>query len=156
MSSKKQLLLIASAPSPNTNKMVEAVIEGALHPDIVSVEVRYLLPLEVQAEDIIKADAVILGTTENLGYMSGLMKDMFDRCYYGCLDLTQGKPFTFYIRAGHDGTGTLRAIETITTGLRWRLVQSPLVCRGDWKSEFLEQCSELGLSMSASLDAGII
>jgi len=156
MPDKKQLVLIAHAPSPNTIKMVEAVIEGASNPDIENVEVRYILPLEATAKDLISADAIILGTTENLGYMSGLIKDVFDRCYYECLETTQGMPFTFFIRAGQDGTGTRRAIESITTGLRWRIVQEPLVCRGDFQSDFIDQCEELGLSMAASLDAGII
>jgi multimeric flavodoxin WrbA len=156
MSEKKTLLFVFHAPSVNTKKMLEAVIKGANNSDIENVEVQFLPPLEVQPEDILSAQAIILGTTENLGYMSGLMKDMFDRCYYPCLEKTQGMPFAFFIRAGNDGTGTRRAIETITTGLRWRLVQDPLICRGDFQEEFITQCEELGLSMAASLDAGII
>jgi len=156
MPNKKQLLLIAHAPSINTQKMVAAVIKGASHPDISNVEIRYIPPLEAQPSDILSAQAIIIGTTENLGYMSGLIKDVFDRCYYACLEKTQGVPFTFFVRAGHDGTGTRRAIESITTGLRWRLVQEPLICRGEFQSEFIQQCEELGLSMAASLEAGII
>jgi multimeric flavodoxin WrbA len=156
MQDKKQLLIIAHMPSPNTQKMLEALLDGASNSEISGVVARFCPPLEVQPLDIISADALILGMTENLGYMSGLMKDMFDRCYYPCIEKTQGKPFTFFIRAGHDGTGTRRAIESITSGLRWRLVQEPLVCKGDFKAQFLDQCEELGLSMAASLEAGII
>ncbi len=156
MPSKKKLIIIAHAPSDNTQKMVKAVIKGANHPDITNVEVQYISPLDTQANDIKNAQAVIIGTTENLGYMAGLIKDVFDRCYNDCLDHTQGLPFTYYIRAGHDGTGTRRAIDTITTGLRWRLVQEPLVCKGGFDEAFIVQCEELGLIMAASLDAGII
>lgn len=152
----KQLLLVAHAPSPNTQHMVDAVLRGARHPDIDGVAVRYLKPLDTQPDDLIAADAIIIGTTENLGYMAGLVKDVFDRCYYPCLEKTQAKPFTFYIRAGHDGTGTRRALETITTGLRWRCVQEPLLCRGEWRDSFLEDCEQLGMTMAASLEAGII
>lgn len=156
MPDKKKLLIIAHAPSENTNRLLQAVIKGANHPDITQVDVQYRAPLATQADDILSAQAVIIGTTENLGYMAGLIKDVFDRCYYPCLDHTQGLPFTFYIRAGHDGTGTRRALETITTGLRWRLVQEPLTCKGDFDEAFIAQCEELGLAMAASLDAGII
>jgi multimeric flavodoxin WrbA len=156
MSDKKKLVLIANTPSVNTKKMVEAVIKGASHSDISNIEIRYIPPLETQPEDILSAQAIIIFTTENLGYMSGLIKDVFDRCYYACLEQTQGMPFTFIVRAGQDGTGTRRAIESITTGLRWRVVQEPLICRGDFQTEFITQCEELGLSMAASLDAGII
>ncbi|MGP9500127.1 flavodoxin family protein [Halomonas sp. 86] len=156
MAECKKLLIIAHAPSENTQKMLEAVVHGASHPDVEKVVVTSLTPLETQPDDILSADAIILGTTENLGYMAGLVKDVFDRCYYACLDKTEGLPFAFYIRAGHDGTGTQRGIESITTGLRWRLIQEPLICRGDFQAGFIEQCEELGLSVAASLEAGII
>ena len=136
--------------------MADAVVKGATDPEITNVEIVCKAPLDTQPDDIIAAQAVIIGTTENLGYMAGLVKDVFDRCYYPCLEKTQGLPFAFYIRAGHDGTGTQRAIESITTGLRWRLVQEPLVCRGNFQDKFLSQCENLGLSVAASLDAGII
>jgi multimeric flavodoxin WrbA len=153
---KKKLLIISHAPSVNTQRLLEAVIKGTNHPDITDIEVKCSAPLDTQPEDIKSAQAIIIGTTENLGYVSGLIKDVFDRCYYDCLDHTQGLPFTFYIRAGHDGTGARRAIETITTGLRWKLVQEPLVLKGDFNEAFIAQCEELGLTMAASLDAGII
>ncbi len=156
MSNHKHLLLIAHAPSVNTRKMADAALRGATHPDITGVSVTCKAPLDTRPDDILAAQAVIIGTTENLGYMAGLVKDVFDRCYYPCLEKTQGLPFAFYIRAGHDGTGTQRAIESITTGLRWRLVQEPLVCRGDFQDGFLSQCENLGLSVAASLEAGII
>lgn len=156
MSVKKKLVVIAHAPSENTQRLLDAVIRGANHPDITNVDVQYIAPLDTQADDIKSAQAIIIGTTENLGYIAGLTKDVFDRCYYDCLEHTQGRPFCFYIRAGHDGTGARRAIESITTGLRWRLVQEPLICKGDFDETFITQCEELGLAMAASLDAGII
>lgn len=152
----KKLLIIAHAPSENTQIMLQAAISGASTSTIENVEVQSLSPIETQPDDIISANAIIIGTTENLGYMAGLVKDMFDRCYYPCLDKTEGLPFAFYVRAGHDGTGTCRAIESITKGLSWRLVQAPLVCKGGFQPTFIDQCEELGLSMAASLEAGII
>ena len=152
----KRLLIVAHAPSPNTLRLRESVEKGARNPDIEAVEVVVKAPLEAGPEDVLACDAIILGTTENLGYMSGALKDFFDRSYYPCLEKTQGLPFTFYIRAGHDGTGTRRAVETIVTGLRWRAVRDPLVCRGDFQDGFVEQCEEFGATMAASLDAGII
>lgn len=156
MDNAKKLLIVAHAPSPNTQKLRDAVVEGARHPDIENVEVRVLAPLDAGPDDVLWSDAVVLGTTENLGYMSGALKDFFDRSYYPCLEKTQGLPFTFYIRAGHDGTGTHRAIESITTGLRWRQVQEPLLCRGEFRDEFTGQCRDLGMAMAASLDAGLL
>lgn len=151
----RQLLIVAHAPSPNTRKLVDAVLRGARHEDIENVETRWLPPLEAGPDDVRRADGIVLGTTENLGYMSGALKDFFDRSYYPVLEEKQGLPCAVYIRAGHDGTGTRRALESILTGLRWRLVQDILLCRGDWQDSFVEQCEELGLAMAAGLDAGI-
>jgi multimeric flavodoxin WrbA len=152
----KRLLIVAHVPSPNTLRLRDAVLAGATGPEIAGVEVRALTPFEANADSVLWSDAVILGTTENLGYMSGALKDFFDRSYYGCLDRTAGRPYALYIRGRHDGTGTRRGVETIVTGLRWRAVQAPLILRGDWQESFLVQCEELGALMAASLEAGII
>jgi len=151
----KRLLIVAHAPSENTARLRDAVARGAGHADITGVDVSVVAPLQAGPDDVRAAQAIVLGTTENLGYMSGAMKDFFDRTYYPCLEETQGLPYVLYIRAGHDGTGTRRGVETITTGLRWRAVQEPLICRGDFQEAFVEQCEELGMAMAAGLEAGI-
>ncbi|MAT50735.1 MAG: flavodoxin [Porticoccaceae bacterium] len=156
MTNTRRLLVVAHCPSPNTRRLRDAVLEGASHPDIEAVDVQYLPPLEATADDVLGAQAIILGTTENLGYMSGALKDFFDRSYYPCLEKTQGLPCALYIRAGMDGTGTRRAVESIVTGLRWTWAQPPLICRGDFQEQFVDQCRELGMTMAASLEAGII
>lgn len=152
---ERQLLLVAHAPSENTARLRDAVLRGAGAPTIENVRIRWVAPLDATPEDVLQADAIILGTTENLGYMSGAMKDFFDRCYYPVLEKKQGLPCALYIRAGHDGTGTRRAIETIVTGLRWNWAQDPLVLRGDWQPKFIDEVEELGLYMAAGLDSGI-
>jgi len=67
----------------------------------------------------------------------------------------QGLPLGVYIRAGLDGTGTRRAIESITGGLRWKLVQEPMILHGEWQDGFLQQVEDLGLAMAAGLEAGV-
>lgn len=132
----KKLLVVAHAPSVNTRQLAESVVRGARHPDIEGVECQWLPPLDAQPEDVRSCHGIILGTPENLGYMSGALKDFFDRIYYPCLEHTQGLPCALYVRAGHDGTGTRRAVESICIGLRWNWVQSPLICRGPWRENF--------------------
>jgi len=152
----KKLLIVAHTPSPNLAKLADAVMRGAQHPDIDNVSTHQIAPLQASADDVLAADAIILLTPENLAYMSGAMKDFFDRIYYPCLEKKQGLPCAIIIRAGNDGTGTKRALESILTGLKWRIVQPPLTCRGDFKEDFIAQCEELGMCIAASLDAGII
>jgi hypothetical protein len=155
MTGRKQLLLVAHAPSPNLARLRDAVLTGARDPEIETVETTWKPPLEAGPADVLAADAVILGTPENLGYMSGALKDFFDRTYDAVIDDKQGLPFAAYIRAGRDGTGTKRAIESITTGLSWRPVQQPLILQGTFQDSFVEEVRELGQAMAAGLEAGI-
>ncbi len=151
----KRLLIVAHAPSPNTERLRDALIAGARSPEIEGVEVTALGPFATTPAEVLSADAIILGATENLGYMSGALKDFFDRCYCPCLGRTEGMPYAFYICAGNDGTGAKRSVETIVTGLRWRKIQEPLIFRGAWRDEFAAQCRELGTMMAAGLEAGV-
>ncbi|WP_444677196.1 flavodoxin family protein [Halomonas sp. E19] len=152
----KRLLIVAHTPSPNTQRLRDAAERGATHRDIEAIEVVVKALLEAGPDDVLNCDAILLGTTENLGYMSGALKDFFDRSYYPVLAKRQGLPCALYVRAGHDGTGTRRAVEGIVTGLRWRWVQEPLILRGEWKQGFEAQVEELGLYLAAGLDAGVL
>src|SRR3546814_16819499 len=85
--------------------------------------------------------------------MSGALKDFFDRTYYGVIDKTDGLPYCLYIRAGHDGTGTRRGLETIVTDLGWRAVQEPLVRRGQWQDGFAHASPPLRMTLASRLQA---
>ena len=155
----KHLLIIAHCPSPNTQMMADALLRGAQSIEADDLECTLKSPFVCDAEDVLNADAAILFTTENFGYMSGALKDFFERVYYPCLDqpkLNEAKPYALVIKAGLDGTGTDIAVHKITKGLNWKDVSQTLLCRGDFKEEFIQQCHELGQTIAASLDADII
>lgn len=151
----KSLLIVAHTPSGNTDLMVQSICDGARQLQADQLIVRRQAALSTTAQDVLSADAVVLFTPENLGYMSGALKDFFDRVYYPILEQKQGLPCALVIRAGHDGTGTLQAIESILLGLRWKQVQEPLLCRGVWQDDFVTSCADLGKAMAAGLDAGV-
>ena len=150
---KKNLLMVYHSQSGSTAEMANSVRSGCLKEE--DINIRYLHAFKADLDDLLWADGVIFGTPENFGYMSGALKDFFDRIYYPCLEKTQGLPYALYIRAGMDGTGTQRSVEAIVSGLRWRAVQEPLICRGEYKASFKEQCRALGMAMAIGLDAGI-
>ncbi len=149
------LLIVASTPSENTRRLRDAVLRGATHPDIGGIDVRVKTPAEAGSEDILWADGLILGTTENFGYMAGALKDWFERIYYPCLDKTAGLPYALFVRAGNDGQGAKTSVERIVTGLRWNAVQTALVLKGEYKSGFEQECEVLGMTLAAGLEAGI-
>lgn len=152
----RRLLIVANVPSENTRALVDGVLEGARDDAVDDVEVVHKPPLEATAEDVLGCHAIILGTTENFGYMSGAMKDFLERIYYPCLEKTQGLPWLLYVRAGNDGSGARESVVRIVTGLRWKEVRPPLVMSGDWQAGFVDESRDLGLLMAASLDAGVI
>ncbi len=146
------LLIVTNTPSANTRLLAESVVRGATRS---SVDVVFSCPLDADSELVQEADAVIIGTTENFGAMSGLIKDFFERIYYDCLEQTQGMPFALYVRAGLDGQGTLEGVQRITTGLKWKLIQEPLLLHGKHSDSFAVQCEELGEVVAAGCEAGI-
>ena len=150
-----RLLIVSHVPSANTRAMTDAVVDGASHEDLRGVQLRVLVPLAAGPDDVLWANGIILGTTENFGYMSGAMKDFFERIYYPCLEKTEGMPYGLFIRAGNDGLGARSSMERIIKGLAWRAVQEPLICSGDYREDFLASCEELGMTMAAGLEAGI-
>ena len=78
----KSLLIVGHAPSPNAKALVDALLNGAQSDDIEAVHTKLLSPFECDAQDVLAADAIILFTTENFGYMNGALKDFFERIYY--------------------------------------------------------------------------
>ena len=150
-----RLLIVSHSQSGATRNMAEAVLRGATSELVTGVEVRSLDALDATAEHVLWADALILGTPENFGYMSGAMKYFLDRVYNPCLERVNGKPYALFIRAGNDGSGAISSLRRILKGLAVREVQEPVLVVGDYGEEDLARCEELGMTMAAGLEAGV-
>ena len=90
------------------HEMFDAVRAGASDDAIEGVEVVARPALTAVALDVLGADAYLLGTPANLGYMSGALKHFFDQIYYPCLDATVGRPYALYVHGNSDTTGAVR------------------------------------------------
>jgi multimeric flavodoxin WrbA len=145
------LLIVHHTPSPTCQAMLEAALSGATAPEIEGVDVVRRPALSASASDVLDADAYLLGTPANIGYMSGALKHFFDQIYYPCLDATQGRPFGYYVHGGSDVTGAVRGIEAITTGLGWRPAAQPVTVTGELAKPDTEACWELGATLAATL-----
>jgi multimeric flavodoxin WrbA len=146
-----RLLLVHHTPSPPMHTLLQAVQSGATDPAIDGVEVVTRAALAATAVDVLGADGYLLGTPANLGYMSGALKHFFDQIYYPCLEDTVGRPYGVWVHGNDDTTGALRAIEVITTGLRWKLAQAPVSVIGAPTAADRDACWELGASVAAML-----
>ncbi len=136
--------------------MARAVFEGATSEDIEEVEVRMLGAFDAGVDDLLWADALILGTPENFGYMSGGMKDFLDRTFYPCEGKLEGMPYAIFVSAGNDGAGATSSIQRIANGYAFRQAQEPVVARGELSPEDLKRCLELGMTLAAGLEIGAL
>jgi multimeric flavodoxin WrbA len=82
---------------------------------------------EVKIEAMLAASGYLFVCPENLGNMSGVMKDFFDRHYYPLLGRIEGRPYATAIAAGSDGTGAQMQIDRIVKGWRLRRVADPVI-----------------------------
>ncbi|MEM9207890.1 MAG: flavodoxin family protein [Pseudomonadota bacterium] len=155
LAGKHHLLIVAHSQSGSTQKMADAVLRGATSDFIEDVEVRSLSPLDADVDDVLWAHALILGTPENFGYMSGALKYFFDRIFYPCENRIAGLPCALFIRAGNDGTGALTSVRRILSGLGVREVQDPVLLVGEFDERRLIDCEELGATIAAGLEAGL-
>lgn len=145
----KRVLIVHHTPSPALEEMYQAARAGAGTDELPDVEVVSRPALGANAIDVLEADAYLLGTPVNLGYISGALKHFFDQIDYPCLEATAGRPYAAYLHGNSDASGALRALEAITTGLRWRAVRPPLVLTGQPDPAGLRECWELGAILAA-------
>jgi NAD(P)H-dependent FMN reductase len=146
------VLLVAHTPTPSLDAIADAVAEGVGHPELDgAVQLVRRPALEATAEDVLAADAVILLTPVNLGYISGALKHFFDSTFRELEGRTGGMPFLAVIKGTTDATGAIRAIDAITTGLSWRPVQPHVVIEGDVDPSFLDRVREAAGTVAASL-----
>ncbi|HMC42473.1 MAG TPA: flavodoxin [Acidimicrobiales bacterium] len=145
------LLVVHHTASPALHAMFDAVMSGATDRRIEGVEVVARAALAATAVDVLGADGYLLGTPANLGYISGALKHFFDQIYYPCLEATTHRPYGLYVHGNNDTAGAVKAVETITTGLRWRPAQEPLTVLGQPRPADLQACWELGAALAAGL-----
>ena len=118
-------------------------------------------------DDLRAAGGYLFVCPENLGSMSGVMKELFDRCYYPLLGRIEGRPYASIIAAGSAGHGAQAQLDRIVTGWRLRRVAEPLIAGTCAQSAeeimapktvppaILAQASQLGAAMANGLELGI-
>lgn len=151
-----KILIVYHSQTGNTEKMARALSEGA--GKIEGAEVVLKKAGEAGLEDLLSADGLAIGTPENFGYMSGMIKDFLDRTFYPSQRQPERifrKPYVVFISAGNDGTGALTSIERIALGFKFKKIYEPVISKGKLTEETLEKCRELGQVLAAGCAAGI-
>ncbi len=159
--SSPPLLIVWHSRTGASKAMAKAAAAGAEgHAQLMCAEA-------VQPDDLLAAQGYLFVCPENLASMSGLMKDMFDRCYYPCLGKLEGRAFATIIAAGSDGAGAQRQLNRIAQGWRLKRVAEPMIVNFDAQtpeailaSKALDNetriaCRELGAGLAEGLVSGI-
>jgi hypothetical protein len=122
---------------------------------------------DVTPEQLLDAGAFLFVCPENLGSVSGMMKEMFDRCYYPLLGRVEGRAYATAIAAGSDGHGAQAQINRIVTGWRLRRVAEPLIINLAAQTpeailaaktvppDDLARCRDLGAALAEGLRLGV-
>ncbi len=128
---------------------------------------RLLAAETVEPGDILAARGYLFVCPENLATMSGMMKEMFDRCYYPILGRIEGRPYATIIAAGSDGEGAQRQLDRIARGWRLRRVTEPMIVNTDAQTPeailaaktvekaSLDQARDLGEALAEGLAQGL-
>jgi multimeric flavodoxin WrbA len=157
--SKHVLIIFGGHAGGRTLQLVEAVQRGVLIEDdggaTRAIEVRTLPALAAGIDDLLWADALLIGTPEHFGYMSGAVKDFMDRTFYPAEGKVDALPYALFVSAGNDGTGAVSSIERIALGYKWKRVAEPLIVKGDVTDADLLRCEELGQTVALGLGLGI-
>jgi NAD(P)H-dependent FMN reductase len=121
----------------------------------------------VTPDQLLAASGYLFVCPENLASMTGMMKEMFDRCYYPLLGRIEGRAYATAIAAGSDGSGAQRQIDRIVAGWRLKRVAEPLIANLGAQTpeailadkivdeEVLNACQELGAGLCEGLQLGI-
>jgi multimeric flavodoxin WrbA len=147
------ILVIYHSQGGNNRKMAEAVADGAK--SIQDVRVILKDAFDANLDDLLSCDGLVIGSPEYFGYMSGAIKDFFDRTYEAARGHVFRKPYSLFINAGNDGSGALRNIERICIGYQFKKIYEPIVKKGEITPETLDACREMGQTIAAGCSAGI-
>ena len=108
----RHLLVVYHSRSGGTQALADAAIAGATNDEIDGVEVRVRTAFDATIEDVRWCDGIVLGTPENFGYMSGALKDFFERIYYTLLEAPFLEPMFAGTRTWLPGPSRLQAMRS--------------------------------------------
>ena len=156
----KRLLIVWHSQFGCTGGLARAAIEGARGVD--AVETIALRAHDAGVNDVLAADAYLIGCSENFGGMAGQVKDFLERIYYPCEGRLDARAWSAFVCAGNDGTGAMRDLDRVAKGLRLRKVHPGVVHRSGRVAvahpvaeSALGESRELGATLAAGLAAGL-
>lgn len=158
-----RLLVVWHSRTGASEQMAKEAAAGAAQEVVVDC----LMASCVTTRDVLLASVYLFVCPENLGALSGGMKEFFDTQYYSVLGRLEGRPYATIIAAGSDGTGAQRQLDRIVTGWRLKRVVDPMIVNFAAQTpdailaqkmpsaSVLSECRELGTALGAGASLGV-
>lgn len=154
----RPILVVYHSRSGTTKELLDSFLLGmSAGSEASNAEIpqRVLRAFDAGPEDVLGARGIVLVTPANFGYMSGALKDFFERTYHLCLGKTVGLPYVLVVKGDTDVEGAVTSVEKIVSGLEWRRVLPLLRVVGPLTSENREEAFELGATFAAGVASDI-
>jgi multimeric flavodoxin WrbA len=150
----KNFLVLYHSQSGNTDSLAKSICKGISSQN--ETEIRCKKALESGIKDLLWCDAVLFGTPENFGFMSGALKHFFDQTYYPAKECGISMiPYTIFISCENNGMGAVHQIDQIAAGYPLKKSLSPFIVRGKIEKIHLNQAFEFGQTMAVGVIDGI-
>jgi multimeric flavodoxin WrbA len=123
-----------------------------------AVNVQCIAAVDASVDQLGAADAYLFVGPENLGALSGGMKELLDRCYYPLLGQVEGRAYGHIVAAGSDGEGAARQLARIVTGWRLKQAMDPVIIRlnADTPAAIMAQKFVVAASIARAQEAGML
>ena len=140
------VLIVYHTLSGNTEKMAKAFAEGVN--GLQGTEVVIKKAFDATLEDLLGCDAIAFGSADYFSYISGALKDFFDRTYYPSQGKVTGKPYAAFATGGRGGEKALEVLDRLCGSFKFKKAVEGVAVAGVPSSEVLAKCNEAGKKLA--------
>ena len=141
-----KVLIVYCSMSGNTKAAAEAIAEGA---KAAGAQVTIKEGTAAQPNDLLKCDAIALGSYDAFSYMGGGLKDFLDRAFYPTQGQVTDKPYAAFLTHGGGGKA-VQSIESVAQSFKLKKVADAVLVKGKPEGQSLADLKTLGAKIAAA------
>jgi multimeric flavodoxin WrbA len=141
-----KVLIVYSTQTGNTEEMAKAIAEGAKSVKDSTVIIKKAA--DATDRDLISCDAVAFGSPTMFGYISGALKDFFDRTLIQCREQTKDKPYCTFTNSGMGKRKALDVLDGIALAYSLKKVSEGVMSKGKPTQDDLAELKAVGKKLA--------
>jgi flavorubredoxin len=142
------VLVVYSTMSGNTKIAAEIIADGARS---AGAKVTLKAAGEAQPQDLVRCEAVALGSYDAFSYMGGGLKDFFDRAFYPTQGQVTDKPYVAFLTHGGGGKA-IASIESVAQSFKLKKVADSVLVKGKPEGPAIAALKSLGARLAAGVE----